>query len=418
MFENFTSVLGLFISAFQATWFIAVPVAFYILFKMLWLGHISGKFFSQGENIVLELRPPRDIEKSPQLMENFFNLLAGTDKGKTIIEQMIIGYNNPFFSIEIVGDSGTVHFYIRAQRQYRELIESGLYAQYPGIEIMEVQDYVERAPKIVPNTSWKIWGTDFELVKPDAYPIKSYRKFEEDITGKMIDPLHTLIENMSSLGPGQKIWLQYIITAEGAGWNESVGRKEVDKVLGKETQEGSRLWKDIKDVFFGIFTGWFRAPEFSPWESGAKDQDPVEFRLTPGQKDTLKGLEENLGKPFFDVKMRGIVVGRAEGYTPVNINALMGSVVKAFSDSNHNGFRPESLSKTGADYAFKDAVTKRKGRRIYERYRDRDPSGVMFHLSSEELATLFHMPDMSVVAPGVQYVDSRRGSAPTNLPFM
>lgn len=37
--------------------------------------------------------------------------------------------------------------------------------------------------------------------------------------------------------------------------------------------------------------------------------------------------------------------------------------------------------------------------------------------STEELASLFHMPDMSVAAPSIRFVDARHGGAPANLPI-
>ena len=421
MFAEFLENIGIISKAISATWFIALPIAFFIVFKSLWLRHVIIKFYSGGDSMVLELRPPRDTEKSPQLMESFFSLLAGTDKGPNVLERYLDGFGNPGFSFEIVGDSGSVHFYVHADRKYREMIESGLYAQYPGIEIVEVQDYTERVPKIVPNNAWKIWGSDYELVKPDPYPIRTYRKFEEDITGKMIDPLHTLIENFASLPPGQQLWLQMIISPVGPGWNATVGRAEVDKlkgIAGPPPSRSARIWKDMMDIFGGIFTGWSTSVEFTPFDGGSKEQDPIEFRLTPVEKDVLKGLEENLANLFFDVKMRGVLIGKNEGFSKINVNALQGSVIKVFSDNNHNGFKLDNASKTGADYAFKDSIVDRRSRLILQRYRDRDGSGKTFHLSTEELATLFHMPDMSVTTPGVEFVDSRKGNAPANLPFM
>jgi hypothetical protein len=42
--------------------------------------------------------------------------------------------------------------------------------------------------------------------------------------------------------------------------------------------------------------------------------------------------------------------------------------------------------------------------------------GFKMTLSSEELATVFHLPDMSVVAPSITRVEAKRGGAPANLP--
>ena len=38
--------------------------------------------------------------------------------------------------------------------------------------------------------------------------------------------------------------------------------------------------------------------------------------------------------------------------------------------------------------------------------------------STEELATIFHMPDMSVMAPSFTRVAAKRATAPSNLPIL
>ncbi len=94
----------------------------------------------------------------------------------------------------------------------------------------------------------------------------------------------------------------------------------------------------------------------------------------------------------------------------------MGSI-KQFSDNHTNQFFPIDRSKVYADYVFVKKREAYRMRRLLSRYRDRDDTGYSFHLSSEELASVFHFPDMSVMAPGLQRTDSRRGSAPGNLPI-
>ncbi|HCP08739.1 MAG TPA: hypothetical protein DIT25_03015, partial [Candidatus Moranbacteria bacterium] len=56
-------------------------------------------------------------------------------------------------------------------------------------------------------------------------------------------------------------------------------------------------------------------------------------------------------------------------------------------------------------------------RKIYRRYIDRDNEGKTFFMSSKELASVFHFPDMQVKAPALTQIQARRGSAPANLPI-
>jgi len=76
-------------------------------------------------------------------------------------------------------------------------------------------------------------------------------------------------------------------------------------------------------------------------------------------------------------------------------------------------------TKTYANYLFKDDRLRYRQRRVFRRYitRDGDPSSTKFILSTEELATVFHIPDMSITSPNISHVSSKRGGAPINLPI-
>jgi hypothetical protein len=56
-------------------------------------------------------------------------------------------------------------------------------------------------------------------------------------------------------------------------------------------------------------------------------------------------------------------------------------------------------------------------RKIYRRYKSRSMDGALMVFSTKELATLFHFPNMEVKAPSVTMIQSKRGTAPSNLPI-
>jgi hypothetical protein len=398
-------------------WFIILPPLFYYLFKDLWMLHIQDEFFGSADWVLLEIIPPKNIEKSPKLMEALFVGFAGVEKAFNAVELYIKGAFTDYMSLEIVGDSGNVHFYIRTMKKYRHLVEAHLYAQYPNVEMIEVSDYVDNVPRIIPNSQWDIWGSDLEFTKNAAYPIKTYQKFEETVTGKMIDPLAGLIETVGKLGPNQKMWLQWIIRPTSAKWANSEGKAIADKLKGREeVKEGiaERLWQDVVDVFSNLIKALSSPIEFEITQK--KEQQPLEFRLSPGERDTLKSLEENLGKVQFYVKSRFIFVGRRENFDRgVGINSFFGAM-KQFGDENLNGFKPNADSKTAAFHFLVQPRLNYLQHKILRRYRNRSMDGVKLVMSSEELATVFHLPDMNVLAPALQRVEATRGGAPVNLP--
>lgn len=420
----FSAIGGVFSAVFDI-WFIVFPPLLWSVFFLLWMKHVQDSFGGKIKWVLLEIIPPRDVEAGPLPMESIFAGFAGVEKGLSAAEEYIKGEFPTSFSLEIVSTEGQVHFYVRTQAGFRNLVEAHFYAHYPTIEIVEVPDYVANVPKTVPNKDWDLWGTDFVLVKNDLYPIKTYKYFEESVTGKMIDPLAGLIETMGKIGPGQHIWLQYVVTPLKPTWSKDVGQAYVDEFLGKKKEKSpsiiARLFADILDIFANIGNA-LMAKEVV-YSAGAtaekKEEQPIEFRLTPGEKDVLKALQSNLGKQMYRVRMRHLYVGRRETYSkPTGVSAFIGGI-KQFNDQNLNGFKPHDDSKTYANYIFAASRLRYRQRRIFRRYitRDTDPQSSRFLLSTEELATVFHIPDMAITAPSLTRVSAKRSGAPSNLPI-
>jgi hypothetical protein len=376
-------------SAIGYVWPFVVPPLLWYLFRSMWKPHVWSHFGSAQKKVLLEIVPPRDLEQGPLLMEQFFAGMAGSEKSLTAYESWVVGEFQAPYSLELVSTEGIIHFYIRCWEPYRNLVEANLYAQYPGVEIYEVEDYTKKVPENIPNKDWNLWGTDFILTKPDVYPIRTYKFFEESITGKMVDPLASVIELMSKLGPDQHLWLQYITVPAVPSWNEKYGEPQI--------QEWIKARTEVKE---GVPDG------------------PLEFKLTPGERDVLKAMQANNGKLMFIVKMRMVYFARREVFSKsTGVSGMIGTI-KQFNDQNLNNFKPEAHTKTKVDYYKTEKRLKKKQREIFLKYkhRDREPYENLFMLSTEEMATIFHLPDMSVIAPNLQRVAAKRGSAPMNLP--
>lgn len=418
------SVVGNVFSVVMSVWFILFPPLLWFLFKVVWMLHVNGHYGSGLKWVLLEIIPPRDIEASPLPMESIYTALAGVIKSPTPIEEWVKGEFPTSFSFELVSIEGQVHMYVRTQVGFRNLVEAHFYAQYPNVEIVEVEDYVNLVPKTVPNKDWDLWGVDFKLFKPDLYPIKSYKNFEETITGKMVDPLAGLIETMGKLGPGQHLWLQFIITPISEKWY-ATGQETVNEFLGrvKEAKQSmfARLVADFMDIISNLGKGLMGGEVV--FSAGAKDEkkeeQPLEFRLSPGEKDVLKALQGNLAKQQYKTRMRMLYTGRREGFSKqTGVSSFIGGI-KQFNDQNLNSMVPNDDSKTYANYIFAEERLRFRQRRLFRRYisRDSDPQSSRFLFSSEELATIFHIPDMGVLAPSLTRVSAKRGGAPANLPL-
>ncbi len=402
------------------SWWFVLPPLFYYVFKFLWMDFVveysDDGWVKKLEWVYLEFIPPKEIEKSPKVMESLYAGIAGVVVTIKPFDMYLKGAFTDRFSFEIVGEEGTMHFYARVQKKYRNLVEAQIYAQFPDAQIFEVEDYTKKFPRVIPNKHWDLWGADIESVMPSPYPIKTYDKFEEDITGTMIDPLAAMAEVIGKLGPGQHIWLQFVIEPFPEKWkNEDKEVKTVmDKLTGRNTAAPSKnILQHLIDVLVSVPKALFSPIDFSSPEK--KEQSPLEFRLTPIEKEVLKAVEENIGKNTFKTKMRLLLVCRKEVFDKSIVSSFFGTI-KQFNEMNLNNLKPNDASKTYADYIAKKGRLAYRQRKIYRRYRDRDMDGKKVIFSTKELATLFHFPNMEVKSPSVARIDTKRGSAPFNLP--
>src|SRR3989338_1056117 len=181
----------------------------------VWVHYVQQDFISGIEFVLLEIIPPRDVERSPMAMELFITNALYQFSFKGGKEEFWQGAVWFWFSLELVSIDGQVHFYIRTPSRIRGLIETQMYAQYPQSQVKVVEDYTLAVDEITPESEWNAWGCEWQLLRKEAYPIKTYIDYELNEDPKeeyKIDPISPVIEFFGSLGKGEQAWLQIVIT--------------------------------------------------------------------------------------------------------------------------------------------------------------------------------------------------------------
>jgi hypothetical protein len=400
------------------TWWWAGPIVLFWLFKILWRKYSLNQYLASLQYIMLEIKPPRNLEKSPRVMEQIFAALHGVWSTPNLIDERVKGrWVQAALSFEIQGVNGEMHFFVRCEKKFRNFIESLIYSQYPEVEISEVEDYTTTVPKNAPNAEWDLWGVDFKLAKDDAYPIRTYKYFQEDVTKGMIDPLAEIADVIAALPPGQQIWIQFVVTpVRDSDWAAAV-QKLVNKLAKREKPVAApfplNVLQEIVEILKLSFQYIWNPVELP--EEKKEPERPIRFHLTPGEEEAMKAVEASLTKKGYRTKFRFIYVGRRDGFDRGFLAGVNGAI-QQFNDMTLNSFTHDNETKTFANYIFIEPRLYFAQRKIFTRYLDRDFDGPTFILNSEELATVFHMPDMSVMSPSIARVEAKKGGAPMNLP--
>ena len=396
---------------------VVLPLILFPVWKELWLAYVKKIYVENVEWATLELKIPQAVEQTPKAMEQVFAGLHSIKSFANFKEKWWDGKHQLPISMEIVGNAGAIRFFIRAPRVYQELVESQIYSQYKDAEIDEVEDYAWDLPDDVPNDQYGLWGTELILTKEDAYPIRTYRFFEEPISEKkFIDPLSSLVEVLGRLATGEQVWLQYLIRpARDDRWQKE-GRKLADRLMGKETpakggenaiEEVFRFLVDMVSWIWGE-TSQLKKEEKPKEQGGMKE-------LSPGMKEVLGALEESISKHGFEAGIRIVYIAKTDAFAIHTIPALLGTF-KQFSTYNLNGFKPNSIVSPSVDYFFKKSREYLRKRSLYRAARLRLFVRKQVILNTEELATVYHIPSIMLEVPTLTRIAAKKVEPPAGLP--
>jgi hypothetical protein len=312
-----------------------------------WMLYVNRQFIDKwnADSLLLEIRLPREILKSPLATETALaSLIQGGSVGDWWAKNWS-GNLTAWSSLEIASIEGVVRFYIRINKKFRPLVEANFYAQYPGIEIAEADDYTKlvRYHHLSQDVSmfgcsfflsgkWEVKneygeplkkGKDAYKMRADFFPIKTYLDYGLDKDPKeefKIDPITPMIEFMGSLGKGEYFWYQILVQAEGTFdgkkfpkmfYNEVTGERLSISDMVKQWKKQLRIGKVIKkgDVALDKYGNVEKKP------GGQKDADgnPIlvevkyqkdqidkrsELDLSKEEKETLEAVDKKMSKPL------------------------------------------------------------------------------------------------------------------------
>jgi len=118
--------------------------------------------------ILLEIKIPKDSLKPIRAMEEVMTSIhAVITQPPDFWEKWIEGQFQTSICFEIISVGGEIHFYIRFHADYRQAIESSIYAQFPEAEITQVQDYTKNVPQNIPNKDWDKMAAQVNLGMTD-----------------------------------------------------------------------------------------------------------------------------------------------------------------------------------------------------------------------------------------------------------
>lgn len=393
-----------------------------LLGRNAWSRWVTARqfMFNVGQkHVLLEIRIPRETLKSPLSMEAILSNLHITPGQGTWYKRYWLGRTRPWYSFELVSLGGRVHMYVWTRVSMRHIVETYFYAQYPGIEVVEATDYTRVIDPTQPP--YQMFACEYKKNRASPYPIKTYVDYLMDKQPapepeEVTDPMAQVIEFLGSLSPHEQLWIHIMVRYTKG---EKHGSESVYK-------DGKRYtWRDeAKEIIKEIKDSTVKKTTYTDPVTGVPRQSDGFPNPSKGDSETMATIERNVSKPGFDVGIRSIYVAK-EGHYRDFIGAFVTQIFRPYTSEQLNYLGPAPIfSEELNDFPWEDPSGKRRQHLMEEAleaarrrsYFHHPYIGPYMQMSTEEIASLFHVPSSTVAAPSLPRIQSTTTEAPANLP--
>lgn len=383
------------------TWWLIVPVIIYFARK----NFKKAEYVANVKHVVLSIKIPKNNDKGPVAAEMMFASLHGILHSKEKLQKENIVEDH--LSFEIVSSINKIEFLVWAPENLKDFVEGQIYAQYPTAEITTIDDYTKDIDIDDDNKDDCVAGTELTLVKDEIYPIKTFQNFD-------VDPLAAITGMLSKIeGGSEQVWIQILAKPIHDDWRDSS--------LGHiSSKKGGKTSKSLQDTIFDLITHPLRvlpdliAAVVTPLsedekkkiaEKAKKEKEKKEkegVKLSHAEETELSAIEEKANKLGYKVMIRVMYLAKSKEKAEERVKSVFGAF-KQFNTNNLNGFKYGNIF-TGND--------------LLNAYRARFFNDTGFVLNIEELASLYHLPHVSVETPNIHWTSSKKGEPPANIRFL
>ena len=257
-------------------------------------------------------------------------------------------------SFEIVAKREDIRFYVSVPKNIKDLVEKQIHGAYPGADIKEVEEYSIFSEK------GKVAFTALRLRYANHYPIRTYRDLPTDA-------LSLVTSNLAKMSEGEGAVIQVLIQPTGDKW-KNIGRSYISKVKKDEAN-----------------------PEKANFKVNSK---------------LLEAIETKIQKPGFNSVIRIVVSSETKERADLHLKNILASFEQFSSDNNsfwEVKFPIKHLFLTDFIYRYFPVINLP----ILRQYSV---------LNSDELASLYHLPNKTIETPYIFWLNAKRAPAPMSIP--
>lgn len=258
-------------------------------------------------------------------------------------------------SFEIVAKPEDIRFYVAVPKKLTDLVEKQIHGAYPGADIRQVEEY-----SLFSETG-KVAFAALCLSSADYQPIRIFRDLPTD-------PLSSITSVLAKMRPGEAAAVQILIQPANDKWR-GIGRSYISKTKKNEA-----------------------------------NPDKASFSVDP---KTLEAIEQKVSKPGFNTVIRCVVSAETKENAQMHLDNLLTSFSQFSSDHNHFTKVKMPLKQLFMmDFIYRYFPIMNVP--LFRQF------SVM---NSDELASVFHLPNKSIETAHIYWLNAKRAPAPSQIPM-
>jgi ribosomal silencing factor RsfS len=301
-----------------------------------------------------------------------------------------------FLSLEVVAQNNLIDFYIVVPEELSRMVEKQLTTFYPDVYIEYVSGYN------IFTENAKVKGCYFRQEKHFMYPFKTYEELNSD-------PLNSLTNVFSKLDADEAAVLQIMIRPRRGGW-QSKGRELAKDIMQSKSKSMLSMLNPLSwlGTMLNVF---FRGPTQEYLGYDAEKQQYTE-RTTPLTDEQIKAIEQKNTQIGYEAVIR-LLMSSPNEHQAVQ---QLGSMKAAFSQYASTVNNELTSTTYHSDKALAINYIYRNLKRNWTQRLLHFKHGPMI-LSAQELASLYHVPDIRYnLAPHIRWQNFKVSKAPENVP--
>ena len=340
----------------------------------------------------------KDFKEKMGMMSMFYKAIHKLSEAglRDTLLNTLFGHSK--VSLELVYKQGEVNFFITTYENYVGLVSQHITSIYTDAEVKPVQfkDYIDLKPKW-----YSLRAASLGKEHDDVYPIKIFKYLEDD-------PLNNFSNVFWGLDKDDRAVFQVVIKPISSKWNKKA-RKAAGLVA--KGKYGKRRNIPFLDIFWNPIVGLIQGPESMVGQSnapGASEGDAYKI-FNQAETESQKIMGEAASQPAFRTSIRILVSSKDKKKSEQGVHAIV-AAASIFTDEYNNALDNPQIFEDAFPFIFTPL------RYFAYRYKLVWFFQNVSILSTDEVSTLYHLPDINYnKSPLISWLGYKKLDPPHNL---